>query len=318
MKTTIKVRNSTPTNANARRHLDHRVAELARRLPQRVGDAASLTVVVDSLPKKALTRMSVRLALPGRLLTAADEGKDEMGVVNRVFGELNRRLSKVRQHRARLHPAAVTAREAVRSQPVLGAQDINALFRFIEGEMELAASRGETPAGGATPREVLSDVLLMALEGWEKRPEGFAVSPFLFRLAVDRIRRKTPQAPGEPPGEVVSLDTRQPRNLPEDRPSGVNQDYWEYWQPDDSPAMEDTLQVGGSDDPFDAIYHEEERRLLLRLLARVGQATRQAVLLHELEAFEPEEIALIQGRGKEEVERDLAEGRRLLDRAEGS
>jgi DNA-directed RNA polymerase specialized sigma24 family protein/ribosome-associated translation inhibitor RaiA len=313
MKLTVRIRSGSITQAG-RGHLDHRIAEITRRLPEKIVESSSLAIVFDAVPKKALVRLTVRLTLPGRLLTAADEGKDETGVINRVFGELARMVTRARRRRARVG-ASATVREAVRSQPVLLSQDINALYRFVEGELSQLEVGGDLPSDAASAREILSDVLLAALEGWEARPEGFPVMPYLFRTAIARIGRETARA-SEGPGEILSLDARQPRSLPSELSAGISEDYWEFWQSDDSPAMEETLSGGGEDDPFDIILREEERRLLAKLLSPFGRPMRQAVVLHETEAFEAEEIALIQGRTREEVLHDLAEGRRLLDRAE--
>lgn len=193
-------------------------------------------------------------------------------------------------------------------EPLLA--DLEELARH---EIAYYTSLGDLDADWITPTELVGETLTVAWRGRRRKPRSLSLkawlSGILLRTAerIARHRRRTREVE-----EAVSLeDPVPPPPIYDD-----DEEFWEWYQPDDLTRYEDVLPAT-TVTPEDIAFVLESAEQRERLPA----LERRVLLLHDRQHLPLPEIAVILRRSVEEVRVALISARRnaesLVGRAQG-
>jgi len=186
-----------------------------------------------------------------------------------------------------------------------------ALRERAEHEVRIAALEGHPGESSRPVDEVLDEVLVRAWDRWEERPDGVPLERWLTALLHEVVDEGTGGV------ETESLDA--PAGSADGRPRtdwDAERALW-FLPGDESPALEDLIPDAAAP-PTAWAEAADEAEWILEHLADLPRAQRRAYLLHALEGWDVDEIALLQGRDVEAVQRDIESTRELLaERAGG-
>lgn len=157
------------------------------------------------------------------------------------------------------------------------------------------------------------------------------MSTHLVLDGVDDIRRRRLEAHWSKKGpRLEKLPAPSPEALRETRPHRSLHERADELQPDGPPREDEELwwaellgqeEVVGLEDlipdtegtePWRRLEAEEQRDRLLALIAGLPHARRQALLLHAMEGYATDEIAMLQDRPEDEVKADIESARKWL------
>src|SRR5581483_2959752 len=162
-------------------------------------------------------------------------------------------------------------------------------------------------AAEVSTTELVDDVLAEAWRRRSQRPPSLSFHAWLVSLAVDVIRRRVERARRRRAARqlVVPLERAKPQWDEGDDP---------YLRPlsDDLVTLADLVPNPESPVPDDVLESAEVQRRLMRLLDLLPRRWRQTFVLFALECLSIREIASIQSRAEEGVERDIDRARDFL------
>ena len=176
-------------------------------------------------------------------------------------------------------------------------------------ELRILELDGTLGRGEVTVADVLDEVITLAWQRFAERPRNLRLDLWLTDLLHEFLEQLVKQ--GVRPH--VSLDETIGEVMPSESPQVGDQEWWAAllgYQ--DSLTLTDLIPDWKGTSSWDKLEAEE---LKDRLLAAVGQfpaAQRQAFLLHALEGFAFDEIAMMQDRPESEVRADIEAARQIL------
>jgi RNA polymerase sigma factor (sigma-70 family) len=101
--------------------------------------------------------------------------------------------------------------------------------------------------------------------------------------------------------------------LPDEAPQKDEQEWWtSLLDYEDRFTLEDLIPDEEAPEAWDQLEAAEERDRLLSLLRELPTAQRRAFLLHTLENYATDEIAMLQDRPESEVKADIEAARKTL------
>ena len=160
-----------------------------------------------------------------------------------------------------------------------------------------------------TREEILDEAVATALGDDEQKPELLSLERWMYRLslqALDRIARD-----GEPDGTAVPLEVsaRKQNVRASDEPE------LQYHQPDETLTRESVIADRRIATPEEIAYSDEMIALIEQSLRSAGREDREAFILHALEGFTLEEIAMTTDRPEEKVKASVQAAREHLRNA---
>jgi DNA-directed RNA polymerase specialized sigma24 family protein/ribosome-associated translation inhibitor RaiA len=303
------------------KEINHQIEKLRKRLqvfrPELVHLKGSLE---QSSPREGVT-ISLNLRLPSGQMAVQKSGTNSQGLIKAAFEDLvqqvNRHKDLLRNSRARQRrreeqrPAkgVVPFEETLAAVPLpMASPDdirsyVNAnlarLERFVERELAFREANDEIVGDLLTKEEVIDEAIARALGADAEKPERIALEPWLYRLALDAISYLI--AGGREPMESVHLeDSARRRN---ERASDEPQ--LQYHQPDELFTEENVIADRRIATPEDTAYSDEMVKLVERTLDGANRGDREAFILHAIEGFSAEEIALITARPADAVRKSI-------------
>ena len=182
------------------------------------------------------------------------------------------------------------------------------LERFVERQIAYRVSLGELSLAQVDPDEVVAEAIANALGDELEKPERMKLEPWLHRLAREAIDRV---AAGDDNSGTVSLEGRHGMQNVE----ASDEARLQFHQPDDRLLEEDTIADGHADNPELMAVRQELIKLVQLALHDAGRPVREVFILHAVEGFSPEEIAVITNHTLEEVRAYIRKARQHLQRA---
>ena len=160
-----------------------------------------------------------------------------------------------------------------------------------------------------TRDEILDEAVATALGEDEEKPELLSLERWMYRLALqalDRIARD-----GEPDGSAVPLEVsaRKQNVRASDEPE------LQYHQPDETLTRESVIADRRIATPEEIAYSDEMIAIIEQSLRSAGREDREAFILHALEGFTLEEIAMTTDRPQEKVKASVQAAREHLRNA---
>ena len=307
------------------REIKHQVEKLGRRLQVFRPELVHLHGILESGPLRKDALVSLNLRLPSGQLTSQQAGPTPLAAVKAAFGELlaqvNRhkeQLRNLRRRRAGKHLAdhvplegtvAAVRLPGITDQDIRSYLDANLqrLEQFVERELLYRETTGQLPPGLVTREEVLDEAIAHALGEAEEKPELLSLERWLYRLAIQAIRRLSAEN-GET--ALVAVPLEQSARKPNVRASDDSE--LQFHQPDEMILREDVIPDRRVFTPEQIAESDETIALIETALLGARREDREAFILFAVEGFTVEEIVAATDRTAEEVNQSLATARTRL------
>lgn len=328
MKTKIKYENLT----SAERDLaDESVAKIcdavARKLPGMAPDLQRLEGHIRKSQKGHLYSASLRLHLPSTVLIVKAERTDLAELFSDARNDLSR---QVRRHVARLRHYYELRRHARRDrfaehmaidkderlrrlraeffEAVEGHLDL--LWNYAWRELSYMAANGDLPPGALSLSDAVDAILLSGALKYEKRPPETNLKDWLYRLCVETLEQEARQISRAIPAKSLALDADVPE--PAVDPTEADQEFHEFYQPDDAPTLENLIPFPDEGSAEDVYTKYEIARALHRAMADLPTVWRQAIVLVHLEELPEDRVVEILAISPVELSDILVGARRFL------
>jgi RNA polymerase sigma factor (sigma-70 family) len=274
--------------------------------------------------------VSLNLRLPSGQMAAQEKGPVAATAIKAAFDALTEQLKHHKQVLRSKHKwvrrrdvdhrdaeiasfentIAVVRPETVSAVDIASYIDVNLprLERFVQRRIVYRENLGELPPGRVSADEVVAEAIANALsDGWEK-PERVKIEPWLYRLASEAIDSV---AAGD--GEIGEVSFEHRHGEPNVQAS--DEARLQFHQPDGGLLEEDTIADGRADNPEQLAARQELIKLVQVALAGTRRPDREVFILHAVEGFSQEEIAVITNHTLEEVRASIRNARQHLQRA---
>jgi DNA-directed RNA polymerase specialized sigma24 family protein len=309
-----RLRKTPALEKDIQRHIE----KLRKRLQVFRPDLVHLKGAVGENSQREGVTVSLNLRLPSGQMAVEVSAARARTAVNRAFEDLLHQLSKHKDllrashkwHRRlndsskrRIPETPFEQTLAVVYPPQVSSDDIRGyvnanlarLERFVEREIYFREVQELLAPETLTADEVIDETIVAALGDGEEKPERLALEPWLYRLALQSLRKLSSQ--DESNGNAVHLeDSARPRNV-----KGSDEAELQFHQPDEMFTGETIIPDDRVATPEQIIASDETLTLIASSLRDLGAERREAFVLYALEGFEIDEIAAITSRPAENV-----------------
>jgi DNA-directed RNA polymerase specialized sigma24 family protein/ribosome-associated translation inhibitor RaiA len=278
-----------------KRYLQHFATELIRlrarveRDVQRTGNAY---------------RVKLRLALPTTTLAVEEQAVSIAAALKTSFTELERQLERYTSHLLKLDSWRRKGRRdrllRLKAALAMGTPEQSERFRdqvdtllvslrhTVRRELAYLQARGDLASDYPTLADVIDETLARAFERVREHPDTPVDEETLHRLALSVLQEEVVRRRHEE-GNWVSLESSAAVALVE-TPDDVDEQIFEFWQPDEKLRLEDVL-PDDTNDPEEAAKDQEVRLLASKLLSQLPNSWRRAVLLAQVDDLPVKSIA---------------------------
>jgi RNA polymerase sigma factor (sigma-70 family) len=325
----VHVSYKAPKSPELEREIQLQTEKLQRRLRLFRPELVHLRGLVEEKNHAVGFRLSLNLRLPTGQLAAQANNGNAISATKAAFGELSRQLNKHREtlRSGRFHaPRALKHRDDAAeafeqtSASVHAAlatdHDIHAwvdhelarLTRYVEHELIYRTANGQMERDAVTCDEVVDEVIAVALGAEEPRPERASLEKWLFRLAIQSLRRLAADSL-EAPSSVHLEQSARAQNV-----TASDDAYLQYHQPDDAQLEEDIIADTRVATPEQNASSDEMVGLVERALLSASARDREAFVLFGIEGFSLDEIASITDRPLPDVTASIHRAQQHLQR----
>jgi DNA-directed RNA polymerase specialized sigma24 family protein len=178
--------------------------------------------------------------------------------------------------------------------------NLGRLERFVERELSFREAADELPSDCLSKEEVIDEAIARALGNGQEKPERVALEPWLYRLAMGAIDEMAPRT--APDSSDVHLeDSARKRNV-----RGSDEAELQFHQPDETLTEESVIADRRVATPEDIASSDEMVALVQFALGGAARTDQEAFILHAIEGFSFDEIAVITDRQVDEVRAAIA------------
>jgi len=301
--------------------VQHQIEKLQKRLQVFRPDLVHLRGVVEEVSAREGTSVSLNLRLPSGQMAVQAAAPTANAAIKTAFEDLLQQVNKHKDllrasHKWQRGRRGNSARPATPMSEVPFEQTLAAVFpatisgddirsyvnvnlarldRFVEREIYFREAQELIPADSVTKEEVIDEAIAAALADGQEKPEKLALEPWLYRQALralDELSRGD-----ESNGNAVHLEdsARRPNVRASDEPE------LQFHQPDESITGASVIADRRVATPEQIMASDELLRLIASALRDLGSGPREAFILHAIEGFSVEEIAVITGHTGERV-----------------
>lgn len=304
-----------------------RIDRLLQRFPE---DQRELRLTI----KRNSDRFDVRavLVLPTGTLAAEVSAQTDYdaidAVADKLAAELRRHKRLIRHddlYRRKRHRREAFRHAAVRLESDIAKPDKKAFFEMLHPlmarlrghahhELIVAQLQGRITPGQLTIEDVLDEAILRAWTKFEAKDASEPLEIWLGRFLHEVLDE---QASGVPAAISIDdeIDAADPRYGADVSPTAEDDE--PYWEEPYTATFDDVLPDRHPSEPWQELEAVEQMRWVLAQLSHLPQRRRRAFTLLLLDGWDPDEIAMIQGRPVEEVRADIeAVQRWLRDRSD--
>jgi RNA polymerase sigma factor (sigma-70 family) len=180
------------------------------------------------------------------------------------------------------------------------------LEAFVERELAYREAEDRLEPDAIGKDEVIDEVIAGALSETGERPERFALEPWLYRLAIHAIEDLS-NRPEDGNGNVhLEASARRPNVQASDEPE------LQFHQSDESFTQETVIADRRVSTPEQLASSDEMLRLVENALRGTDRRAREVFILHALEGFTADEIAVIIDCKPDEVRASVSVAREHL------
>jgi RNA polymerase sigma factor (sigma-70 family) len=310
------------------KEINHFIHKLNKRLQVFRPELVHLKGTVEqNSPREGVT-ISLNLRLPSGQMAVQKSAPTVSPAVKAAFDDLLQQISK---HKDLLRSSHKWQRRRVadfRAQsqtpfedtlasvavPTASSDDVRTyvnanlvrLERFVERELYFRETAEEIIPDSITKEEVIDEVIVRALSNAGEKPERVALEPWLYRLAMCSITDFAASASESQSSVHLEESTRRPNVRASDEPE------LQFHQPDETVTGETVIADRRIATPEDIASSDEILALVQFALRDANRPDREAFVLHGMEGFSVEEIAVITDRESAEVRRSIELAREHL------
>jgi RNA polymerase sigma factor (sigma-70 family) len=299
------------------RDINHLIEKLGKRLQVFRPELVHLKGVVEQNSPREGTTVSLNLRLPSGQMAVQKSASSTASAVKAAFDDLLQQLSK---HKDLLRNSHKWQRRRVadfRSEmqtpfentvasvqvPTASSDDIRSyvnanlsrLERFVERELYFRETSEEMTPDFITKEDVIDEAIARALGNGGEKPERLALEPWLYRLAIRSIDDLCAKSPESLSSIHLEESVRRRNVRASDEPE------LQFHQPDETLTEENVIADRRAPTPEDIASSDEMIMLVQFALDGASRTNREAFLLHAMEGFSLEEIAIITDRKPDEV-----------------
>lgn len=303
--------------------INQRVKELERFLqsfqPQRV----SLQGHISCSEGQQRYGLTLSLKVAGTSLKAMEEGRDVMTLMHSGFDKLERKVARHMKgqpqqkpsSRGRELPEAVARpAEPVEAKGIID-QHVPRVSQYVQREIDYYLTTGELMPDLIRVDDVVDEVVMRALTEGRMRPTILPFHRWLITLAGEVLQRQVQQlqARRETSGDSEErVEQKLSRVSPEQAGSAVEDEMYDWYQPDEKLRVEDVLPDPHTQSPEDIAVDRQLEQDLDRTIAFLPKPLRDVFVLYRIEGFTLDEVSIVTGRGREQVEEDLLAAQEFL------
>lgn len=307
-------------------------AEVLSRLPHlaravRDFPVAALHVEVELNPRKGGYGVSVNLPLPARSLYAAEWARDlgaaARSAMNKVASQVAAYRALLRRHERRSDRREVRPPAPAPQPPGPGIERTRQVLESLRGRVARLVRHEivHDPSLSGVAKEAISvpdvvdEALVWTMANLERRPAYLSPEQYLWRRVLhdlDLARASVLRRSAAEKEEARVADAHREPNPELDMEWAEAEDLI-YGGGEPLPLDLDEA-PGGDSDPAEILDREALREAVSDALTELPEAQRRALLLHDLEGYDPAEIAFVLARSEDRVREDLEGARRTLRR----
>jgi len=183
------------------------------------------------------------------------------------------------------------------------------LERFVDRELYFREIADEISSDAVTREEVIDESIARALGDGGEKPERLALEPWLYRLAM-RVIDELSQNAAEGVSSVHLEDSARQRNV-----RASDEAELQFHQPDETLTGESVIADRRTATPEEIASSDEMIALVQYALNGASRRDRESFILHAVEGFSADEIAVITDRPLEEVRSSIASARNHVRRS---
>lgn len=303
------------------------IAGLARHLADFPSESIWLHITVEHQPLRSLYEVTLVLNLPGKTIATKEEGHDARATLHDAFFELERQIEKYKSslrgesswkrlaRRETIHQEkSMTALSEDREQ-ALGRDIIlgylHTLYNFTRRELASHLAAGDLMPGELTIEDVIDAVVLRAAQEFSQRPSSLSLDRWLMKLTLEHLERELKRLEQER-AETVHLEEDVPETPPTEAVTAVEDEIYEFYQPDEDLRLEDLVPAPFVPTPEQILESRDLQRYVNQTLAKLPRPARLAFVLHDVEGLSISEVAEVTGQQDTEVARNLDYAREFL------
>ncbi|MEE8348521.1 MAG: HPF/RaiA family ribosome-associated protein [Acidobacteriota bacterium] len=281
-------------------------------LPTFASEDLDLHITLKKLPRGQQYHTVLVLTMPQNTIRVEEMKKDPASCVLASFAELLRRVKKFK---SQLNREKFWSREAIPSaepSPVSPLRELeNAINnnldqveQYIQREIYHRSVTNGIPAGLLESQAVLDEVFVEVSSKAGSRPENLSLQQWMFQIARSALQNRIE-------GILSRLDES---HIEEAAPVSSQ---WEdeeqaFHQPDEVLHLGDVIRDEHSVTPEELLAREEVQEKLSSSVAQLPNSIRESFVLFCLEGFNSDEVAMITGKGPDDVLRDVEQAREEL------
>jgi RNA polymerase sigma factor (sigma-70 family) len=306
------------------RYIQQQVRKLERHLPSFDPGALSLQGHIAKPKRKRLYELTLVLTLPGSSLTATEKGREVKSMLRSGFDALVKE-AKASQDQPRLRrrgKATTGVKQPTLSRDAkpeaieeLISQHVPRLSQYVQREIAYYLATDELIPDLAPVEAVVDETVMRALTEYEARPANLPFDRWLITLASDVLDQRLQQAQlsREAAGrDEARVEQRLSRVPPEQQGCGVEDEMYDWYQPDENLHLEDIVADPHTPSPEEIATHRQLQQELDQTIAFLPKRWRDVFVLHSIEDFSLEQVSLVTGQSLEEIQQDLQSAREFL------
>ena len=311
--------------------LQHQIEKLRRRTQVFRPELVHLKGLIEQNSAREGFVVSLNLRLPSGQMAVQKSAPTATAASKAAFDEL---LQQITRHKDLLRSAHKWTRRRTESSraatqvpfektlaavapPVVSPEDIRTyvnanlarLEAFVERELSYREAEDQIEPDAIGKDEVIDEAIASALTEGGEKPERIALEPWLYRLAVRAIDDLA-HGEDESNGNLHLEESARRRNV-----QASDEPELQFHQSDESFTQETVIADRRVSTPEQLASSDEMVRLVEHALRGTERAAREAFILHALEGFTTEEIAVITDRKPEEVRAAVSAAREHLRRS---
>ena len=313
------------------KEIQHWTAKVQKRLQVFRPELIHLKGLVDHNSVREGTVVSLNLRLPSGQLAVQESAPNAPSALKAAFDDL---LSQIGRHKELLRNSHRWKRRRVAEErpssevpfeqtlaslpPTTASTDeirshVNANLRrlrlFVERELYLRENSGQLEPDSISVEEVVDEAVARALDEKIEKPDRLGLEGWLYRLAIQAMDDFQSRLPASESAVNLQGLRRRRNERASDEPR------LQFHQPDEAMTTESGIADIGTATPEEIAYTDEMITLVQFALGAAAPQDRESFILHALEGFSIEEIAMITDRKPELVQQAIGRAREKLRHA---
>src|SRR5579862_4041405 len=313
------------------KEINHLIEKLQKRLQVFRPELVHLKGGIEQNSNREGTTVSLNLRLPSGQMAVQESAPTAAAAIKAATEDLLQQISKHKdllrnshkwqrrrvadfQSRTQVPFEATVAAVQV---PTASSDDIRTyvnanlkrLERFVERELYFRETADELLPDNVDKDEVIDEAIARALGDGADKPERLALEAWLYRMAMRVIDEMSEDNPDKGTSFHLEDSARKPNVRASDEPE------LQFHQPDETLTGENVIADRRSATPEDIADSDEMIALVQFALDGTSRPDREAFILHAVEGFSVDEIAVITDRKSDQVQSSIAQAREHVRRS---